>query len=274
MTMIHPTAIVHPSAELAEDVEIGPYTIVEADVRIGPGCRIGAHVTLGERLRLGARVRVFNYACLGTMSQDLKHKGEISFTEIGDEAIVREFVTVNRGTREGGVTRIGPRVALMNYCHVAHECEVEEGAILINAATLGGEVRVGRRAIVGGLAGVHQFCRVGAYAIIGANSKVTQDIAPYLVADGHPARPFGPNVIGLRRNGFSDTQIQDIRRVYRELFQRARSWNENQEAVRSGCAGSEFATIILEFCQATSRKIARPRLRRPPLGDTSEFGLS
>ena len=150
MTTIHPTAIIDPSAELAGDVEIGPYTIVEPDVRVGAGSRIGAHVTLAEHLRLGKRARVHNYACLGTMSQDLKHKGELSRAEIGDDVIVREFVTVNRGTREGSVTRVGDRAVMLAYSHVAHECTVEEGAILVNSATLGGEVRVGRHAIVGG----------------------------------------------------------------------------------------------------------------------------
>ena len=274
MTTIHPTAIVHPSAQLAGDVEIGPYSIIEADVRVGSGSRIGAHVTLGERLRIGARARVFNYACLGTMSQDLKHKGEISWVEIGEDVIVREFVTVNRGTREGGVTRIADRAVLMAYSHVAHECVVEEDAILVNAATLGGQVRVGHHAIVGGLVGVHQHCRIGPHAIVGACSKVTKDIPPYLVADGHPARPFGPNVVGLRRNGFSDGQIQEIRRIYRVLFSRSQSWLENMKALERGYPDSDYAATILEFCRASVRGVVRPQPRRPVLPDASEFALS
>lgn len=275
MIQIHPTAIIHPSAELAGDVEIGPYTLVEAGVRIGAGCRIGGHVTLGERLRLGERVRVSNYACLGTASQDLKHQGEVSYAEIGDDAIVREFVTVNRGTREGGVTRVGRSAVLMAYSHVAHECVVEEEAILVNAATLGGEVRIGRRAIIGGLAGIHQFCRVGPYAILGANSKLTQDLPPYLMADGHPARPYGPNLVGLRRNGFTEEQILEIRRIYRALFDRGRQLAENMALIAQGFPQSGCAREILEFCQACRRGIARPRPRRQasPETDAPDFTI-
>lgn len=274
MVNIHPTAIVHPGADLAGDVQIGPYTIVEEDVRVGAGTVVGAHATLGAHLRLGRGVRVHNYACLGTASQDLKHHGELSFTEIGDGAIVREFVTVNRGTRAGSVTRIGARAVLMAYSHVAHECTVEEEVILVNAATLGGEVRVGRGAVIGGLVGIHQFCRVGAYAIIGANSKLTQDLPPFLVADGHPARPFGPNLVGLRRNGFSEARIQEIRRVYRELFDRNRTFAENCRRIEEAFGESEIARAILSFCRASARGVARPRPRRGSTTDPSEFTLS
>jgi UDP-N-acetylglucosamine acyltransferase len=271
MIGIHPTAIVDPSARIGEDVEIGPYTIVEADAQVGQGCRIGAHVTLGRNLRLGRRVRVFNYACLGTMSQDLKHMGEVSFAEIGNDVIVREFVTVNRGTCEGGVTRISDRAVLMAYSHVAHECVVEEEAILVNAANLGGQVHIGRRAMIGGLTGVHQSCRVGAFTIVGAKSKLTQDVPPYLVADGHPARPFGPNVVGLRRAGFTDLQIQEIRGIYRRLFDRSYSLKANFTRIQNEFPDSELASLILEFCQDSVRGIARPRPRLLPITDTSEF---
>jgi UDP-N-acetylglucosamine acyltransferase len=275
MTIIHPTAIVHPSAELADGVEIGPYTTIEADVRVGAGCCIGSYVTLGEHLRLGARVRIHNYACVGTASQDLKHHGELSYVEIGDDAIVREFATVNRGTREGSVTRVGPGAVLMAYSHVAHECVVEEGAVLVNAATLGGEVHIGKKAIVGGLVGIHQFCHVGAYAIVGAKSKLTQDLPPYLMADGHPARPFGPNIVGLRRNGFSEAQILEIRRIYRELFDRGRKFSENLALIEQLFGGSAEAGEILRFCQASTRGITRPRPRRGlAQADGSDFSVA
>ena len=262
MPDIHPTAIIDPSARLAGDVTVGPYTVIEADVEVGPACRIGAHVTLGERLRLGRAVQVYNYACLGTASQDLKHRGQISYAEIGDECIIREFVTVNRSTREGGVTRVGPRVLLMAYCHVAHECTVDEGAILVNAATMGGEVHIGRYAYIGGLVGIHQFCHIGEYVMVGANSKVSQDIPPYLLADGHPARPFGPNIVGLRRNRFSETQIHQIHRIYRELFNRGRTLEENYRALEARFPDCPLAATILQFCRNSSRGFARPRLRR------------
>ncbi len=262
MVVIHPTSVVHSSARIAEDAQIGPYTIVEADVEIGPGCRIGGHVTLGERLTLGRDVRVHNYACLGTASQDLKHKGQLSRSEIGDGSIVREFVTLNRATREGGVTRVGRRVLLMAYSHVAHECTVQDGAILANGATLGGEVCVGPHANIGGLAGIHQFCRIGAHAIVGASSKVTQDIPPFVMADGHPARPYGPNVIGLERCGFDAARIALIRRMLRKLYDSGGTQDENCEAIRLLWPGEPEAATLLEFVESSRRGIAHPRPRR------------
>ncbi len=267
MATIHPTALVDPTARLAEDVVIGPYTIVEAEVELGPGCRVGAHVTLGARLRLGAGVTVYNYACLGTASQDLKHRGERSHAEIGDGSIVREFVTVNRATREGEITRVGRGVLLMAYSHVAHACVVGDGAIIVNGATLGGEVHIGARANIGGLVGIHQFCRVGALAIVGSNSKVTQDIPPYVVADGHPARPFGPNAVGLRRAGWSEGDILEVRRIYRELYDHARSRELNVSAVAERFAGNPRAEAILAFISNSRRGLAHPRARRDAFSD-------
>jgi UDP-N-acetylglucosamine acyltransferase len=267
MPQIHPTAIVALSARLADDVRVGPYTIVEDDVTIGPGCHVGGHVTLGERLVMGRNVRVFNYACIGTASQDLKHRGERSRAEIGDDVIIREFVTVNRGTRQGGVTRVGDRATLLAYVHVAHECVIEPEAVLVNAATLGGEVVIGRRAIVGGLTGIHQFCRVGAMAIVGAGSKVTQDIPPYLLADGHPARPYGPNKIGLERAGFLGDQIDEIRRVYRVLFDRDEKLETNLDRLARLFPDSQLAAEILDFCRHSTRGIARPHPRHAPTTD-------
>jgi UDP-N-acetylglucosamine acyltransferase len=261
MTQIHPTAIVHPSAQLASDVVVGAYTSIEPGVRVGPGTRIGSYVTLGERLVVGRDVRVFNYACLGTESQDKKHHGQRSHAEIGDGTVVREFVTVNRATREGGVTRVGAHCLLMASSHVAHECEIGDEVILVNGATIGGEVEIETGAIISGLACVHQFCRVGRHAIVGAGSKVTLDIPPYLLADGHPARTYGPNVVGLRRHGFTDEQIQTIRRIYRDLFRTDAMFAENLEAVAEAYRGCEEARRIVAFCRKGERGLARPRIR-------------
>lgn len=275
MTQIHPTAIVHPSAQLAGDTVVGPYTTIEEEVRVGPGCRIGNYVTLGRRLALGRNVRVFNYACLGTESQDKKHHGQPSHAEIGDGSVIREFVTVNRATREGGVTRVGANCLLMAYSHVAHECEVGDEVVLVNGATIGGEVRIETGAIVSGLACVHQFCRVGRFAIVGAGSKVTLDIPPYLLADGHPARTYGPNVVGLRRHGFSDDQIQTIRRIYRDLFRTDAMFAANLEHVAGKYQDCEEAKRIVEFCREEGRGIARPVIRpsgaHPLLWEDREF---
>lgn len=261
MTEIHPTAVVHPSAQLAPDVAVGPYTIIEADVQVGAGSTVGAHVTLGERLILGQSVRIFNYACLGTASQDSKHRGEVSHARIGDRSIVREFVTVNRATRQGGVTSVGADVILMAYCHVAHECQVGDGAILVNGVTLGGEVIIEPGAILSGLACVHQYCRVGSGAIVGANSKVTLDIPPYAIADGHRAQLYGPNVIGLRRKGYSGDQIAMIRRIYRELFAAGRKLSESLDSIERKFGAEPIASSIIQFCRSSKRGIARPRRR-------------
>jgi UDP-N-acetylglucosamine acyltransferase len=150
---------------------------------------------------------------------------------------------------------------------------VDERAILVNAATLGGEVYIGRGAIIGGLAGIHQFCRIGEFAIVGANSKVTQDIAPFLIADGHPARPFGPNLVGLRRNGFGEHQIREIRRIYRDLFNRNRTLSENLRRIEELFAGSAYADAILAFARQGTRGLARPRLRRLASADYNEYPL-
>lgn len=276
MSEIHPTAIVHPSAQIADGAVIGAYSTVEEGVRIASGCRIGNYVTLGARLELAENVSVFNYACLGTESQDRKHCGQRSHAEIGPGTVVREYVTVNRATREGGVTRVGANCLLMAYSHVAHECRIGDGAILVNGATIGGEVVVETGAIVSGLACVHQFCRIGRHAIVGAGSKVTLDIPPYLLADGHPARTYGPNVVGLRRHGFSDARIGLIRRIYRDLFRTDRLFRENLETVAAVFADEVEARNIVEFCRHGQRGIARPRLLRPgsPMAfeDDLEFG--
>lgn len=263
MASIHPTAIIDPSAKLAGDVEVGPFTIIEADVEVGPGCRIGSHVTLGRNLRLGAHVIIHPYASVGTRSQDLKHRGERSRVVVEDGVIIREYASINRGTREGGETRVGRGAVIMAYAHVAHECVIGEGAILVNAATLGGEVEVGPHAMVGGLVGVHQFCHIGAYSIIGACSKVAQDIGPFLLCDGHPARPFGPNVVGLRRSGHTPEQIDRIRAIYRDLFSGTTSLDEQLDRLGAGSPDDPLAATIERFCRRATRGLARPRWRWP-----------
>jgi UDP-N-acetylglucosamine acyltransferase len=259
MPDIHPSAIIDRSARIAEDAAIGPFAIIGADAVIGAGCMIAPHATIGPRTVLGIGVRVHHYASIGTVSQDLKHSGETSSVIVGDGAIIREYASVNRGTREGGVTRIGRNAVLMAYSHTAHECVVGEEAILVNGATLGGECVIGRRAIVGGLVGVHQFCHIGTLAIVGACSKVTQDIPPFVMADGHPARPYGPNRIGLERAGFDGDSLELVRRIYRELMGRNRSLEDGIAAVERACPGEALAAEVLDFCRRSKRGIARPR---------------
>ena len=189
--LVHPTAVVHPTARIAPDASVGPYAIIETETTIGPGCRIDAHAVVGPHTTLGARNRVHHHAVVGTDSQDGKFQGETSYLVVGDDNTFREFVTVNRATGEGKETRIGSRCRLLAYSHVAHNVVVEDDVILANCAEVGGECFIGHCAILGGLVGVHQFCRIGAHVIVGACSKVTQDILPYITADGHPRAPAG-----------------------------------------------------------------------------------
>ncbi|MDX1814774.1 MAG: acyl-ACP--UDP-N-acetylglucosamine O-acyltransferase [Thermodesulfobacteriota bacterium] len=181
--MIHPAAIIDPGASLGENVDVGAYAIVGPRVTLGDGCRIGAHAVVESHARIGRGTRIFSFASVGAPPQDLKFQGEETWVEIGEGCTIREFVTVNRGTvTGGGTTRVGNGVLLMAYCHVAHDCHVRDRVIMANAATLGGHVDVGEGAIIGGLVGVHQFVRIGSYAIIGALSGIPLDIPPYVTA--------------------------------------------------------------------------------------------
>ncbi|NDY42786.1 acyl-ACP--UDP-N-acetylglucosamine O-acyltransferase [Dissulfurirhabdus thermomarina] len=217
---IHPTAVVAPGAELAADVTVGPFAVVGPEVRVGPGAAIGPHAVVEGRTILGAGVQVFQFASVGAAPQDLKYRGEPTETVVGEGTILREFVTVHRGTAHGdGVTRIGNRCLLMAYCHVAHDCRVGDQVVMANGATLGGHVQVGDHVVIGGLSAVHQFCRIGDYAFLGGMSGVNKDVPPYVKYWGQRGRIYGLNLVGLRRNGFRKEVLDSLREAYRMLFQ-------------------------------------------------------
>lgn len=266
-TNIHPTAIVADSARLAEDVVIGPYAVIGEGVRMGSGCRVMAHVVIDAGAVIGVQNQFFPHAVIGTDSQDAKYQGEDTRLVIGDDNIFREFVTINRATGAGSQTRIGNHCRFLAYSHVAHNCRVENGVVLANCAELGGEVVVEQNAILGGLVGVHQFCHIGAYAIVGACSKVTQDILPFVTADGHPARPRGLNRVGLKRNGFSGEQVQALKQMYRLLFLKSLPMAESLKQIEGELGESEDVSRCLRFIQASQRKLSRPR------GDQAEAEL-
>lgn len=215
---IHPSAIIDRKAEIADDVEIGPWVIV------GPGCTIGAggvlqaRATLEENVRLGERVTVGIGSIVGGRPQDLKFEGEITFVEIGDDTALREYVTVNRGTAESLKTTVGKHCFLMSYSHVAHDCHVGDHVILSNGTQLGGHVSIGDHAIISGLCAVHQFSKVGRHAFIGGCSRVTKDVPPFVKAVGNPIKLYGLNSVGLQRNGFSEEVVAELKRAYRLLF--------------------------------------------------------
>ncbi len=216
--MIHPSAIVHPQAELAANVEVGPFTVIGADVHVAAGCRIGSHVVLEGRLTLGSNCRVFPHAVLGTDPQDTKYRGEPSELKIGSGCVFREFVTANRGSEAGGgLTEIGENCYFMANAHVAHDCHLGRGVVMANSVALAGHVDVGDYAWFGGLAGVHQFVHIGSHAFIAAGAMVRRDVPPCLIAKGDRARLAGLNRIGLMRRGFSEARLNRLSELYARL---------------------------------------------------------
>jgi len=219
MAEIHPTAIVDKSVELAAGVTVGPYSIIQGRVVIGHDTHLGPHVVIKDLTTIGSKCEIFQFAALGEIPQDLKFQGEESQLLIGDGNTIREFATMHRGTAGGGgVTRIGDGNLFMAYTHVAHDCQVGNGVIMSNAATLGGHITVEDYAILGGLSAVHQFCRVGRYAFVGGCSAVHRDVPPYAMAVGNRARLVGLNLVGLKRHGFSDATLHSLKRAYELLF--------------------------------------------------------
>ncbi|MCM8784979.1 MAG: acyl-ACP--UDP-N-acetylglucosamine O-acyltransferase [Candidatus Omnitrophica bacterium] len=258
MRKIHPTAVISPEVEIGEDVEIGPYAVIEGNVKIGCNCKIGPFVHIQGYTEIGENTRIFTGAIIGSIPQDLKYKGEITYLRIGKNNTIREFVTINPGTSKGEETKIGDNNLIMAYCHIAHNCVIKNNVIMANYAALAGHVVVEDYAIIGGLSGVHQFCKIGKHSIIGGTSKVTMDILPYVIADGHPARPYGINVIGLKRRNFSKEKIEILENAYKIIF---RSGLNTSEALKKLEQMNSYPEIqdIIEFIKSSERGIARER---------------
>ncbi|MGH7216930.1 MAG: acyl-ACP--UDP-N-acetylglucosamine O-acyltransferase [Nitrospiraceae bacterium] len=256
---IHPTAIIHPKASLADDVEIGPFCLIGEHVTIGKGTRLLSHVTVDGWTEIGERNEVYSFVSIGGPPQHLGYKGEPTKVIIGDNNILREYVTVNRATAQGGgVTSLGSKNFLMAYVHVAHDCRLGSHLILANAASLAGHIAIGDHAIIGGLTGIHQHVRVGAYSMVGGCCALGQDLPPFMrAAGGYRARMYGLNSVGLRRQGFSTDRISVLKRAYDMLF---RSGHRTAEAAK--LAHAEFrdqpdVVTILEFLEGTKRGICR-----------------
>ena len=257
MGEIHPTAIVSDSAQLGDDVVVGPYAVIGPQVVLGQGTRVMSHAVVEGHTRIGEGCTVYPFASIGQRTQDLKYRGGTTYVEIGAGTTIREFVTVNSATDEGGTTRIGRGCLLMAYAHVAHDCRLEDGVILANCATLGGHVLIEEGAVIGGLSGVHQFVRVGRLAMVGGCSKVTQDIPPFMLADGHPAAVRGINIVGLQRKGFSRESIRRIKEAHRILFRAGLPLREALERLESAASDSEEVARICRFVSTSERGIAR-----------------
>src|SRR3954451_5871785 len=215
---IHPTAIVDPGAELGGGTIIGPYCVVEAGVVLGADCWLQHHVTLCGPTRAGGRNKFYAYTSIGQQTQDLKYAGEPTYLEIGHENTFREFVTVNRSTTSEGKTRIGSGGNFLAYSHIGHDCTVGDAVIFSNNGTLAGHVRIDDHAVMGGLTAVHQFCRIGRFAITGGCSKIVQDVPPFMIADGNPATIRGVNLVGLERNGFAAEKVKTIKKAFRLIY--------------------------------------------------------
>jgi len=257
MTEIHPSAIVSEGAELGVDVQVGPYCVLGPHVRVGDRTRLRAHVVLDGRASIGADCAIFPFACIGTQTQDLKYRGATTFVEIGERTTLREYVTVNAGTVEGEVTRVGSDCLIMAYSHVAHACAVGNHVIIANASQLAGEVVVEDQAILGGLVGVHQFCRIGRLCMVGHNAKVSQDVPPFMLADGNPVRVRGVNSVGLDRKNIEQAARSELKRAYRLLYRSRLSTTQATRRIRDELEQVPEIEHLLSFIAASERGIVK-----------------
>lgn len=256
--MIHPHALVDPRAEIGADVEIGPFSVIGPEVVIGDGSSIGPHVVIKGPTRMGRRNKVFQFASLGEVPQDLKFAGERSTLEIGDDNIFREYCTVNRGTKGGGgATRIGNENLFMAYVHIAHDCRIQDRTVFANCASLAGHVEVGSYAVLGGFTGIHQFCRVGEHCMTGAATVAVQDIPPYVLAAGNSGRPYGINVTGLKRRGFSAEKINAIKRAYKILYKSGLRLDEAIGKIEELVTADPELETLARFLRVEGRGIIR-----------------
>jgi UDP-N-acetylglucosamine acyltransferase len=256
--MIHETAIVHPKAEVGENVEIGAYSIVRENVTIGSRTKIGPHVVIDPYVDIGSDCRIFQFAAIGAEPQDLKFSGETTFVKIGSGNVIREFVTIHRGTADGsGVTEIGEDNLIMAYSHIAHDCKLGRRIVLSNNATLGGHITIGDYSVIGGLVAIHQFVRVGNFAFIGGKSAVVKDIPPYMIAAGDRAKLHGLNVVGLKRQGFSNNTLTMLKKAYRLVFRIGLTLNEAIERVAAEVEQVPEVVHLIEFIKSSERGITR-----------------
>jgi UDP-N-acetylglucosamine acyltransferase len=255
---IHPTALVDAGARVAGDVAIGAYSIVGPDVTIGAGTRIGPHVVVTGRTTIGERNRIFQFASVGEIPQDRKYGGEPTATAIGDDNVIREYVTIHAGTaQDRGVTTIGNGNWFLAYTHVAHDCVVGDATTFSNNAQIAGHVTIGDHAVLGAYAGVHQFCRVGAHAMLAAGAIVLQDVPPFVTASGYPAKPAGTNNEGLRRRGFSAADIATVRRAYKTLYREGLPLEQARTALAQAAKDAPVLGPLVAFLETSNRGIVR-----------------
>jgi UDP-N-acetylglucosamine acyltransferase len=256
--LIDARAIISPQAELAPDVSVGPFSIIGPQVRLGARTVIGPHVVVNGPTTMGADNRVFQFASIGDAPQDKKYQGEPTRLEIGDRNVFRESCTVNRGTtHDKGVTRIGNDNLFMAYSHVAHDCQIGDNTVFANCASLAGHVEIGDWTILGGLTAVHQFVKIGAHAFLGGGSILSRDVPPYVMVAGNPAVPHGVNAEGLKRRGFSEEQIRNVREAYRILYRSELKLSDALEQLAPLAQAHEEVCALVDFIQASTRSLVR-----------------
>jgi UDP-N-acetylglucosamine acyltransferase len=255
---IHPTAIVESKTEIDEDVIIGAYCIIGEDARIKKGTKLISNVIIEGNTEIGENCTIYPFTSIGLPPQDLKYKGEKTGLTIGNNNIIREYITIHRASVGGnGITTIGDNNFLMAYVHIAHDCKIGSHIIMANAATLGGHVVVEDYAVIGGLTAIHQFTRIGSYAMVGGFSGVGQDIPPYMIASGARAKLFGLNTIGLKRHGFSDTVINELKKAYKILFREKRTLTDAIKKIQENLPYTDEIKHLIEFIQKNKRGICR-----------------
>lgn len=261
--MIHPGAIVDPGADLAPDVKVGPFSVIGPKVEIGQGTTIGSHVVLEGPTRIGRNNRIHSFASLGGAPQDMKYKGESSRLEIGDDNVIREYCTFNRGTEPGGMlTRIGDRNWIMAYVHIAHDCRLGNGIVMANAASLAGHVEVEDEAILGGFSTVRQFCRIGTGSFLAMSSCALKDVPPFITAAGNPASPYGLNSEGLKRRGISAEVMQSLKSAYHTVYRQGLSVEDAISKLEGIAAEIPQVERFCAFVRQSKRGIVRDRPSR------------
>ncbi len=254
---IHPTAIIDARAEIGPGTVVGPYCVIGPEVVLDSDCWLQHHVSLSGPMRAGPGNKFYAYCSIGQQTQDLKYRCEPTYLEIGNENTFREFVTINRSTTSEGKTRVGDRGNFLAYSHIGHDCTVGNEVVFSNNGTLAGHVQVGDNAIMGGLTAVHQFCRIGRFAITGGCSKIVQDVPPFMIADGNPATIRGINLVGLERNGFPADAVKLIKEAFRLIYRSKYNTRQALEAVRKELPAAPEIVQIIEFIEQTERGIIR-----------------
>jgi len=261
--MIHPTALVHSGARIGQDVTIGAYSVIGEGVTIGDACLIGPHVTIDGHTTIGSGTQISQFASIGGPPQDFSYRGEPTRVEIGSRVVIREYVTIHRGTVRGrSATVVGDECYLMAYCHVAHDCTLGNGVIMANSAHLGGHIDIGEKAILGGIVAVHQFVRVGEFALVGGVSGVAKDVPPFTLASGARIYVYGLNEVGLRRNGFARETISKLKKAFKIAFRSSLKIEDAVRRIRSELSDTPEALRFADFLATSRRGTARVSLSR------------